>query len=191
MKITPAAAGHLLAQRTNLQPALAELYLASCRLDAERIAGVIAAPPKTAVDIGGGLGGVSACLSRVWPECEFIVVDRNGCEGRKIGYGDNFGKYNQLAETGQFLTSAGVRHRLVDADCEPLPGKADLVFSVLSWGFHYPVATYLAWAGQVAAQLVIDCRAGLPGTRTELYSAYPHVRLFDAYLKHEWYICSR
>jgi len=189
-KISPEAAGYLLEQRTQLQGTLAEAYLASCQKDADRIAGAVLIAPKVAVDLGGGLGGVSACLSKVWPMCEFIIIDRDGREGRKINYGEDFGKYNQLEETGRFLNSGGVKHKLVNIDSQPMPTQpADLVFSVLSWGFHYPVEAHIAWAASVAKQVIVDARAGT-GAGQSLHRYFSCVEVIEEYPKHEWYLCS-
>jgi hypothetical protein len=190
MKISPEAAGYLLEQRTNLKTTLATAYLESCQRDATLIASAILTAPATAVDLGGGLGGVSACLSKFWPECEFIVVDRDGREGRKVDYGNDFGKYNQLVETSRFLRSGNVKHRLVNVDKQALPAKADLVFSVLSWGFHYPIETYIAWAAAAAKQVIVGCRAGV-GSRAALAQHFSKVEIISEYEKHEWCLCSR
>ncbi len=190
MKISPEAAGYLLEQRTQLQATLAEAYLASCLKDAELIAGAIKTAPAIAIDLGGGLGGVSACLSEFWPDCKFVIVDRDGREGRKINYGEDFGKYNQLEETGKFLRSGGVKHQLVNIDVQPSPITADLVFSVLSWGFHYPIETHLDWVVCAARQVIVDCRAGT-GSSAALTRVFSTVKLISEYPKHEWYLCSQ
>ena len=188
MKITPDASAYLLEQRTQLQTTLADAYLASCQSDASLIAKTVVTAPRIAVDLGGGLGGVSACLSKLWPECEFVIVDRNGREGRKINYGEDFGKYNQLEETGKFLRSGGVKHRLINIDTQLPPTQADLIFSVLSWGFHYPIDTHIAWAASATKQLVVDCRANT-GADTLLRRNFSAVKLIAEYHKHEWYLC--
>jgi hypothetical protein len=194
MKISPEAAGYLLEQRTQLQTTLADAYLASCRKDAELIAGAIKTAPAIAIDLGGGLGGVSACLSKFWPDCEFVIVDRDGREGRKINYGQDFGKYNQLEETGKFLRSGGVKHRLVNIDVQPPPARVDLIFSVMSWGFHYPIETHLDWTAAAAKQVVVDCRAGTGAEEALRKRFLPmgfDVKLFSESPKHEWYLCSQ
>jgi hypothetical protein len=190
MKISPEAAGYLLEQRTDLQTTLAGAYLDSCQKHADMIAGAILTAPAIAIDLGGGLGGVSACLSKFWPDCEFVIVDRNGREGRKINYGEDFGKYNQLEETGKFLESGGVKHRMVNIDVQPPPAEADLIFSVMSWGFHYPVETHLAWAASASPLAIVDCRAGT-GAHASLRKGFSEVKLISEYPKHEWYLCSQ
>lgn len=189
MKLTPEAGRLLLAQRTHLQRLLAEAYLDSCRSDAEQIRAIAGDQTGVCVDIGGGLGGVSACLSRFWPEAKFIIADRDGYEGRKIDFGDDFGCYNSLKETHRFLWSAGVPHETVNLMEEPLPDSADFGFSVLSWGFHYPVSTHIEWAAATLKLLVIDCRAET-GAAEELKKFFSVVERVVSTEKHEWYRCT-
>lgn len=190
MKLPLEAAVFLLEQRTQLLDTICEAYLESCRPDALRIASQVSTPPATCVDIGGGLGGVSAMLARVWPQTEFVILDRDGHEGRKVNFSNEepFGKYNQLALTSQFLRSGKIKHTTCNVDIQPPPAKVDLAFSVLSWGFHYPVSTHLDWVAGATPRLVIDCRADT-GATAELLKRFETVELIHTSPKHEWYLC--
>lgn len=108
--------------------------------------------PETAesvVDVGGGLGGMALRLARHYgPGCRVIVYDRTGDAGSKIGWHSSaadFGAYNNLQLTSQFLEGNGCENFAVgDADADLFPGGPhQLVISLLSMGFHYPVETYL------------------------------------------------
>lgn len=180
---------YLLQQRTSLLVDLERRYLESCRADAAVIAAFYGSRnPQRIVDIGCGLGGVSAVLAERWPQAEFIMLDRNGNEGRKINYGEDFGKYNQLELTSQFLKARRVKHQTCDIDNQAPPAQVDLAFSVLSWGFHYPIAAHISWVTKAASRLIIDCRAGV-GAEQELKLHYAEVQLIKSSPKHEWYLC--
>jgi len=187
--LSQTAAACLLAQRTNLMGAVTEAYLNSCRPDAKLIAEYVM-EPEVCVDIGAGLGGVSVCLAKHWPKCKFIILDRDGYEGRKIDFGSGFGKYNSMTEAGRFLGAAGVSHGLCDIDKQPPPKKVDLAFSILSWGFHYPIAEHIDWVSKAADHLVIDCRVGT-GAERELLRHYDRALLIRQAHKHEVYYCQR
>lgn len=186
-RISPEAGRYLLAQRTNLQSSLAGLYLASCEGDAKFIADTVPGG-STCVDLGGGLGGVSACLSRYWPTTTFLILERNGYEGRKVDYGPDFGKYNGLQETGAFLKSLGVKHQVFDVEHDSWPAKTDLVFSVLSWGFHYPIEEYLGWVTRVTTTLLVDCRVGTKAEQS-LQKGFKSVTKVRELPKREWFLC--
>jgi hypothetical protein len=188
-KLPLESAVYLLQQRTHLLAAVEQLYLESCRADAARIA-AHAGPriPRTCVDIGCGLGGISVVLAEGWPTTEFIMLDRDGNEGRKINYGEDFGKYNQLELTSRFLTARGVEHRTCNIDRQGPPAQVDVAFSVLSWGFHYPVQTHIEWVAKAAPVLLIDCRAGT-GAFNDLVRHYQDVRVIMEKPKHEWFLC--
>lgn len=100
------------------------------------------------LDIGGGLGGMSVMLGRHYPAAKVTLLEREGDEGSKIGWHDSaeeFGAYNSAALTSEFLTANGLEDfAVVDAaNGYPLAGPYQVVISLLSLGFHYPVETYL------------------------------------------------
>lgn len=194
MKLPIEAAVFLMEQRTQLLGDVTRAYLESCKGDAHRIARHIP-PDKTpavCVDIGGGLGGVSAMLAELWPAAEFIILDRDGHEGRKVNFSNDepFGKYNQLALTSQFLKSGRVRHKTCNIEAQSPPAKVDLAFSVLSWGFHYPVSAHIAWVAKATDQLIIDCRADT-GAAVELAKHFAVIEPIHQAYKHEWYLCRK
>lgn len=189
MSLPLESAIYLLQQRTHLMKEVERLYLESCRADAALIAAYASAATKTCVDIGCGLGGVSAVLAE-HNSYHFTMLDRDGNEGRKINYGDDFGKYNRLDLTSKFLKSRGVKHTTCNIDTQQPPQQVDLAFSILSWGFHYPIDVHIGWVAKAATQLIIDCRAGTDAKKS-LQVRFKQVKLVSEKPKHEIYLCSQ
>ena len=112
--------------------------------------------PKQAnaiLDVGCGIGGIDALLYEHYGRSNdlcFYLLDRTQ-QDEQIGYGyrNRADFYNSFDVTREFLNSNGVPEQSLvtleareDADID-LRGPVDLVISLISWGFHYPVATYL------------------------------------------------
>lgn len=124
------------------------------------------------VDIGGGLGGMALLLAQHFGrECKAIVYDRTGDHGSKVGWhtsADQFGAYNSLQLTAEFLEGNQCENFSIgDADADLFPqGPHQLVISLLSMGFHYPVETYLKEIYESLAPggvLICDIRKGTNG----------------------------
>lgn len=108
-------------------------------------------PVVRILDIGGGLGGMAVMMAKHFgPMSHVTLLEKEGDEGSKIGWHDSaeeFGAYNSGALTTAFLEANGVdNYGLYDAH-EGFPpanaGPFEVVISLLSLGFHYPVETYL------------------------------------------------
>ncbi|MFC1758728.1 hypothetical protein ACFL2H_08160 [Planctomycetota bacterium] len=133
------------------------------------------APPRASriMDIGCGVGGVHIFMDEIVHDSDasIFLVDRNH-ESRKIHYGfqSEASAYNSLDLTKRFLVDHGIptdRIRLLDIDVDSLPVVAfDFIFSLISWGFHYPVDTYLEYAKTALKDdgvMILDCRHGTKG----------------------------
>lgn len=105
---------------------------------------------KSVIDIGSGIGAINIFLNRYHPTIrEFILVDKNFIS-KKVRYGFVSGTtegYNKLAITKKFLMSNGIDSEkifLFDFTNDKLPTKKyDLVISLISMGYHYPIENYL------------------------------------------------
>lgn len=124
-------------------------YLAECESDAKSLLKLFPANVQCIMDIGCGLAGVDLAISRLQPQLKFILVDQDRFENRPVyGFRKVASAYNSLDETRAFLSSNGLsgsRIETVDVLKAPLPSGrgVDVVLSVISWGFHYPVETYV------------------------------------------------
>lgn len=104
---------------------------------------------ESVIDIGCGIGGIDVLISRAYGNCKFHMVDRDGMEN-EIYYGFRHvgAKYNLLSLTKDFMVDNGVSNEnimMYDVDAGEFPENmtATVIMSLLSWGFHYPVSTYI------------------------------------------------
>jgi len=135
-------------------------------------------PPRvsTILDIGCGIGGIDVLLFRHYErdaKLEFYELDKSTVDDHiHYGFHGQASFYNSLEATAQTLADNGIERQhvhLLEAtgDCRiDLPGRVDLVISLLSWGFHYPVRTYLQRVYElmrVGGRLILDVRRHTDG----------------------------
>ncbi len=111
--------------------------------------------PQTAgsiLDIGCGIPGIDIMLNNHY--CHFkpniFLLDKTEMPS-KVYYSltSNGCFYNSLAIARKFLEINGIRpEKIFTQEATPnneilFVGPFDLVISLISWGFHYPVSTYL------------------------------------------------
>lgn len=102
------------------------------------------------LDIGGGVGRMSAFLSTTIKAERFYVADFNEWKGPP-SYGWEPGvnpRYNTFQATEAFMDlNCNAPYEIVDlADGEALIdaiSQSNLIFSILSVGFHYPIEPYM------------------------------------------------
>jgi SAM-dependent methyltransferase len=159
--------------------------------------------PRRAVailDIGCGVGGIDIFLHRHYGTPHLYLVDRTET-ARTVWYGfeEKGAFYNSFEATRRLLVKNGVpesalRFREVGEDGQlDVPEEVDLVVSLISWGFHYPVEAY---ADQVVALLrpggrvILDVRKGTDG-RAELEARFPRVSVISETRKKERVVAER
>ena len=101
------------------------------------------------VDIGSGLGIINIYINDKFDNnIDFTLIDRTYIE-KKISYGFNEKRqfYNDFNITLNFLTINGIKEEqlnLIDVDSKHMINKKfDLVISLLSLGYHYPITQYV------------------------------------------------
>jgi len=154
-------------------------YLQSLQKDLEWVLPHLDRPPVGILDIGCGLGGIDILLRRQI-ECHTTLFDRNAMD-RKVRYG-----YTSAEQMSAYCTRAATE-ALQKANPspptstweftsdDPWTGRTyDVVISLISWGFHYPVETYyvdvvehLAPAGKV----LIDVRKTVIDEASKIFDA--------------------
>ncbi len=164
--------------------AVEEDFIEMMQCEYESIRAELPAAPTRILDIGCGVAAIDALLFRHYSgrsDLEFILLDRSELAGPpRYGFSTRREFYNSLSVARTLLRTNGVSlarvHTLEAPDANPcrLPA-ADLIVSLASWGFHYPVSTYLepTWnALSVGGVLILDVRAGL-GEEEVLADRFP------------------
>ena len=131
---------------------------------------------ETVAGIGAGIAGLEAHLSSHLAQLgrerpEIFLVDKSGLGEVFYGYQETATAYNSLEVARELLTDNGHPQEqitLIDASAPEdivLP-DLDLVTSLIAWGFHFPVATYLDSVYvslRNTGVLIMDVRKGTDG----------------------------
>jgi hypothetical protein len=159
------AANLILLQRTQYRQAVDDMLIAAVgqmyhddiAREFETIRSHLPIACERSLDIGAGVGGIDWFLYQHYRgSLDLHILDRDGVsDAVYYGFNPTAAKYNYLGQTAEFLERNGVpRAKLHMHDVEtsgfPTSIRFDLIVSLLSWGFHYPVDVY---ADAVAAVL--------------------------------------
>jgi SAM-dependent methyltransferase len=157
----------------------------------EQIAPYLAQRVDEVLDIGCGLGAIDVLLERHYHGRVqgYYLVDKTQTEDRVCyGFQDRNEFYNSLVATKQLLMANRLdqsKLHLIEATGSgdlPIEGKVDLCVSLVSWGFHYPVRTYLASVKRLLRKggtLILDVRKGT-GEESQLEQSFQDMEaVFD------------
>ena len=101
------------------------------------------------MDIGCGLGIINILLNNFYTnKANFYLLDKNKIDSKiKYGFSSNYESYNDLKETRNLLINNDIRPSSINTlDVEKdfkIDVKIDLVISLKSMGYHYPIDQYL------------------------------------------------
>jgi len=101
------------------------------------------------LDIGCGLGIADIFLNKFFSNTSnFYLLDKNRIDKKiKYGFSSNYESYNDLNETKNLLLNNNInkdRINLFNVDKKiEIKTKIDLVISLKSMGYHYPLNTYI------------------------------------------------
>jgi SAM-dependent methyltransferase len=149
------------------------------------------AKPTRILDVGAGMGGIDVKLYSYYrnPELELWLLDRSGVSDKHVaGYKmspDDFAFYNSFDRATELLRANGVPdNNIITLDVGtqgfPVATKFTAIISLLAWGFHFPVSSYLESAYQsltLGGCMILDVRKGTDGlwTLEERFGAPPTV----------------
>ena len=99
------------------------------------------------MDIGCGLGIINIYLNQIYNnQPNFFLLDKNRIDKEiKYGFSSEYESYNDLNQTKNLLLNNNVNslHTIdVEKDIK-IENKIDLVISLKSMGYHYPIDQYL------------------------------------------------
>ena len=131
---------------------------------------------RAILDIGCGVAGIDIMLHKHYEAAgrfpELYLLDKSELNDR-VYYGieKTAAYYNSLDIAIALLAANGVEHSRIHTQevtgASIFPGMTfDLIISLISWGFHYPVSTYLDQAHGLlgsGGRLIIDVRKGSDG----------------------------
>jgi SAM-dependent methyltransferase len=127
---------------------------------------------STVLDIGCGVAGIDVFIERHYSgqAPDFYLLDKSRVE-QSVFYmfHEQAAFYNSLNVAGETLHANGIsngRIHLIEATDRNEIGMGapvDLALSLLSWGFHYPVATYVERVHELLSEhgvVILDVRKG-------------------------------
>lgn len=177
---------------------IGELFALEMEKEYKEMQAFLPEKAKAILDIGCGIGGINVFLRRHYEtqNSSFYLLDKTEMPKRVYyGHREKASFYNSLSDAKGFLRENGVPEEQIftqeatDDNRIEFTGPFDLVVSLISWGFHYPVAVYL---DQVYAKLapggvlVMDVRKAHGGIEEVqkkfgavaiIHDASKHVRL--------------
>ncbi len=105
---------------------------------------------KTVMDIGCGLGLINIFLNNNFKNIiNFYLLDQNKIDHKiKYGFSKNYESYNNLLTTKKTLITNNIEEKklnLIDVNKNyQIKDKSiDLVISLVSMGYHYPISNYV------------------------------------------------
>jgi SAM-dependent methyltransferase len=128
-------------------------YVLSLVGDFEQITPYLPEKVTSILDIGCGLGGIDILLKQRFPEAHLSLLDSDGSpQNFRGGFGEEMLPFMKREETERFLSGNGVQiDRWLEVGTRETLA-ADLIISLYSWGWHYPLETYKV-KGNVIADL--------------------------------------
>ena len=100
------------------------------------------------LDIGCGLAILDIFLAQRYKKSNFFLIDKNKVDLKiKYGFSKNYESYNNLNETNKVLLANNILDKQIfikNAEEKiDINKKMDLVLSIKSMAFHYPLENYL------------------------------------------------
>ncbi len=151
------------------------LYLHDMEMEFRSLKQHLPARCDRILDIGCGIAGIDIFLHQHFRDAgvEFYLLDRSQIEENVFYmYRDRAAFYNSLELAKEVLVNNRVpeeRIHLLEANDKNeinTDQPMDLIFSLISWGFHYPVETYLDRAYELCSDqgaVILDVRKDTNG----------------------------
>ena len=132
-------------QNKDIEKITGELFLKEINI----IRSYLPTKAKNIIDIGCGLGIINIFLNKIYNnQPNFFLLDKNRIDKViKYGFSSDYESYNDLKETRNLLINNDINPSSINTfDVEKdfkIDAKIDLVISLKSMGYHYPIDQYL------------------------------------------------
>ena len=129
--------------------AIMEAYEKDMQDEYDEIKNFLPVKVNNILDIGCGLGGIDVFLNLHYnaQKPRFYCQDKTKTDTVFYGFNKTAAFYNSLENTKQFLQLNGIQNiNILEADSTykiSTDEKFDLIISLIAWGYHFPVDTYL------------------------------------------------
>jgi SAM-dependent methyltransferase len=157
--------------------AIKTLYVADMQAEFATIAEYLPDTCSRVLDIGCGVAGIDVLIDRHFADCsaDLHLLDKSHVE-RSVFYmfHERAAFHNSLEIARLLLASNGIQRDRIhlheasgDNDID-VPEEFDLVISLLAWGFHFPVETYINRVAETLNDqgvVILDVRKGTNGMR--------------------------
>jgi len=147
------------------------------------------------LDIGCGIGGIDVLLNEHYKNTtpSIYLLDKTEMP-KKVYYGleERGCFYNSFEVVKDFLTKNGVKGKQIftqeanEKNTIDFNATFDLIISLISWGFHYPVSTYLDQVYDKLSPggvLIIDVRKSFGGIEA-LHEKFGNMEVIQDAIKH-------
>ncbi|MDG3547085.1 hypothetical protein [Methanobacterium formicicum] len=126
---------------------------------------------KSILDIGCGVAGIDVLLSKHYENnVDIFLLDKTSVDDKVYYHFEKKGSfYNSLNVSKDLLEINGIKplkihlQEATDNNRIKFNTKFDLIISFISWGFHYPISTYLDEVYEKLSAygvLIVDIRRG-------------------------------
>lgn len=147
--------------------------------------------PKNILDIGCGLAYESELFQKSYNSNLFLLdgdFEETKSNTRDIGYNtvESFKFYNSVQTLKESYNKRKMRYTFINANSIVLSEdiKFDLVYSILSCGFHYPLDTYVELIKKhttPSSRIILDIRDSSYNAQSQLFTTVNVVKKYPKY----------
>lgn len=147
------------------------------------------------LDIGCGIGGIDVLLSKYYNNPKLYLLDSNfRSSDIHYGYTNKESYYNSFLATRDMMVANGIfNYHILNLNTEITEVRhVNIIISLLSCGYHYPVETYLEDIKNTLTYdgiLILDIRENTDGIE-KVKKYFPKIDIISTYNK-STRICAR
>lgn len=182
--------------------AIKDLYMDDMAHEYAVIKSALPEECRSVLDIGCGIAGINIFIQQHYngKDLKFYLLDKSAVEDNVFYLFNARGAfYNSLDLARDTLVSSGIKKENIDLleanekNEINVPHSLDLIISLISWGFHYPITTYLDRVYELLSdkgRLIVDVRKETDGLSL-LKSRFNHVQIIEETTTRQRIVCSK